>query len=495
MPAPSINPRAVQIFSIAAVSIIVIAFVGMKDFSVGVDAGIHHAFATQLIEQRQWPLPSSSFLASMSYYPPAAHAVGAAIGLTIGSTFGGMLVVNAVALIASCLALSYLLRRTSPAETVASLIVLAILCATLRKHRFVVGNEIVANFFYGQFAGTAALLTCFVILAKARWQFPLWLTVSSGFTFVVGWFFPLSAVHLAVAAAVLRLRPSLRLEGITIRLLEFTLTAAVLSAIAFFHPAMTDMKAIAANDGGISISNGTMAISVLFLILLAVPLLIIVSSRSNLVDPVALIAIIIGVVVPPILQFALLYFFGLGSPYAVKKAGFLTGTLGLVVVAVLTMELAPFKRLAHALTYRPVVPFVGSLAGPSLALIVLASVYVGRAFTPLSEISRYQDEMSSFIEKGSAKSLFGRTVSINSNYNWHTNYVVSFAQLHPSGEIQRVQNALLPPTVSLTPGAELAVVAIGDATRMDPSCTKWVNGNMAAVAATCASDVPAKVPQ
>jgi hypothetical protein len=336
-----------------------------------------------------------------------------------------------------------------------------------------------ANFFYGQFAGTAALLTCFVILAKARWQFPLWLTVSSGFTFVVGWFFPLSAVHLAVAAAVLRLRPSLRLEGITIRLLEFTLTAAVLSAIAFFHPAMTDMKAI----------------SVLFLILLALPLLIIVSSRSNLVDPVALIAIIIGVVVPPILQFALLYFFGLGSPYAVKKAGFLTGTLGLVVVAVLTMELAPFKRLAHALTYRPVVPFVGSLAGPSLALIVLASVYVGRAFTPLSEISRYQDEMSSFIEKGSAKSLFGRTVSINSNYNWHTNYVVSFAQLHPSEEIQRVQNALLPPTVSLTPGAELAVVAIGDATRMDPSCTKWVNGNMAAVAATCASDVPAKVPQ
>lgn len=493
MQVPSIAFRALKFFAIAAILATAIAFVGTRDFSIGIDAGIHHAFAEQLIENRQWPLPASSFLANISHYPPAAHFLGAVIGSTFGSTFNGMLLLNAVALIASCLALSYLLRRTSPAETVASLFIFAVFCFVLRKHRFVVGNEIVENFFYAQFAGTAALLTCFVVLAKARWRFPTWLGASSAMTFVVGWFFPLSAIQLAIAAATIRLRPSLTFEGAKTRLSEFFWTGTLLAAVAIFHPTMTDMRAIAVNDGGISISNGTMAASLLFLSFVALPLLLIVSSKSNIADPVALMAIIVGVITPAILQFALLYFLELGSPYAVKKSGFLTGTLSLIAISTLAMELPALKRLTHALTYRPLVPFVADMTAPTFAFVVLASVYVGRTSTSAAEISRYNDELRLFLAGTLTKTLSGRTVSINSNYNWHTNYVVSFAQLHPGAEIQKVQNHLLLPGTTLISGAELAIVSLADAKDLEPSCTKWADGRMAAIEATCASGTAAKV--
>ena len=168
---PLILPTIVRPTALAAILTLSIAIVGSNDFSVGVDAGIHHAVAAQLSEHRQWPLPATPFLYGITHYPPAAHVLGAAFGLAAGSTFSGMLLVNALALVVAGLTLSYFIQRASPAETVGSIVTFLVLCAAFRKHRFLIGNEVVANFFYGQFAGTAALLACFVILAKLRWSF------------------------------------------------------------------------------------------------------------------------------------------------------------------------------------------------------------------------------------------------------------------------------------------------------------------------------------
>ena len=115
--------RAAQFLAFSVLIVATIAIVGRNDFSIGVDAGIHHALAEQLLQHRQWPLPSSSFLREISYYPPAAHFLGALVGQLFQSPFSGMLIVTAIALIVTYVVLAELMRRTSAAETAGSMVV------------------------------------------------------------------------------------------------------------------------------------------------------------------------------------------------------------------------------------------------------------------------------------------------------------------------------------------------------------------------------------
>ena len=265
--------RAAQFLAFSVLIVATIAIVGRNDFSVGVDAGIHHALAEQLLQHRQWPLPSSSFLKDISYYPPAAHFLGALVGQLFQSPFSGMLIVTAIALIVTYLVLAELMRRTSAAETAGSMVVFLIAILLLRKFRFIAGNEIVANFFFAQFVGTAAMLAGFLLISRSRLPFAGWIVVAAATTHLVGWFFPLNAIGLALAATMLRARPCVRLNSqFRQRFLETMVSGIVLCAAAVLHPTMLNMIGISANDGGISISNTSMVVILAYLLLVGIPI-------------------------------------------------------------------------------------------------------------------------------------------------------------------------------------------------------------------------------
>ena len=477
------SPRALRYFALAAVLVASLVLVGKHDFSIGVDAGVHHAFAEQLAAFGQWPLPPQSYLTNIAHYPPAAHTLGVLLGSAVGSTFHGMLVVNALALFVVYLALSSFIQRTSAAEAIGSLIIFVSAALVFRRLRFITGNEVVANFFFGQFAGTAAMLTGFILLAHARWRFPVWLAAAAAITHVVGWFFPLSAIQLAVGAAALRLRPSDYLDGLSTRLREGAVTGVVLAVVAGVHPTMADMVNISGNDGGISITDTTMLVATAFLCLMAIPALIYVAPRSNLLHGNALVALAIGVAVPCLLQFVMLAVFGLGSPYAVKKSGFLIGTLSLLIFSCLAMEWRPLKDLALRLTLPPLVPYAARLVGPAMVAIALLLVFAGRPRTPVSEIAAYDSQLKPFVAQH--PELLRVSVAMTGTFDPHVNYVVGFARLHPPLAVQFVQNALLPPAPKLIAGAKFAIVGAAQAKALPTDCVFADDGQLAAVRTRC----------
>ena len=171
------NP-VVRYAALVAVTVFAYWLLGRHDFSIGVDAATHLGIAEE-IGRYGWPLPPESFLHWISHYPPAAHTLAIGLGWLLGSTLYGLYAVTALALIATYLSLAALMRRTSPAETAASILVLLLLAAALRSFRFLAGNEVVIHFFYAHFAGTAVFLVCFVLIARSRASFLPWLLVAA----------------------------------------------------------------------------------------------------------------------------------------------------------------------------------------------------------------------------------------------------------------------------------------------------------------------------
>lgn len=478
--------RAAQFLAFSVLIVATIALVGRNDFSVGVDAGIHHALAEQLLQHRQWPLPSSSFLKDISHYPPAAHFLGALVGQLFQSPFSGMLIVAAIALIVAYLVLAELMRRTSVAETAGSMAVFLIAILLLRKYRFIAGNEIVANFFFAQFVGTAAMLAGFLLISRSRLPFAGWIVVAAATIHLVGWFFPPNAIGLALAATMLRARPCVRLNSqFRQRFLETMVSGIVLCAAAVLHPTMLNMIGISANDGRISISNTSMVVILAYLLLVGIPFLIAVARRSNLVYVEPIVALCIGVAVPCVLQLGALAFLGLGSPYAIKKWGFMLGTLSVLVFSCLVMEWLPAKRLVSGVLPLRLAPYARAVLAPTFACVALIFVFAGRPSTPLSEIVEYDRELKSLMDNAFANDLDATTVSMNSKFSAHANYVVAFARLHSWLQTQVVQNALSSPEPKLVEGARFVVLNSVEAVRLPESCVFHRNDQLAVVRSEC----------
>lgn len=474
--------RAAQFFAHSVLIVGTIALVGRNDFSTGVDAGIHFAFAEQLLQHRQWPLPLTSFLSDISHYPPGAHLLGAFVGELFQSSFSGMLIVTAIALIVTYLVLAELMKRTSAAETAGSMVVFLIAILLLRKFRFIAGNEIVANFFFAQFVGTAAMLAGFLLISRSTLPFAGWIAVAAATTHLVGWIFPLNAIGLAVAASMLRARPCIRLNSqIRQRVVETIVSGTVLCAAAILHPTMLNMIAISANDGGISISTTSMVVILAYLLLIGIPFSIRLARGSNLVYFEPIVALCIGVAVPCVLQLGALAFLGLGSPYALKKWGFMLGTLSVLIFSCLVMEWLPAKRLVSRIIPPRFAPYARVVLTPTFGCVVLIFVFAGRPGTPVSEIVEYDREIKVLMDNSFANELDATTVSMNSKVSPHANYVVAFVRLHPSPQVQVVQNALLSPEPKLLEGARFIVLNSVEADHWPDSCVFHRNDQLAVV--------------
>ena len=466
-------PEAVTITAFFLAAIFVL---GMNDFSVGTDVGLHYAFANE-VAQLGWP----QHACCMAFYPPIAHFLAIAIGALAGSTLKGMFIVTAISFAVTYLALAEFMRRPTAAGTVTTMLAFLLIAIPLRKWRFLEGNELISNFFFAQFAATAALLVSAILLFRSKLPFGRWLVAAALATHVLGWIYTLCAIELALACAAFQAltfldAPSPRSFA------TIPTTGLVLCAVAIVHPTIIGSLGIAANDGAISIEARTEVVVFAFLAL-GTLILIINRYRNDLVNQRAVIALSIGVAAACATQYAALKIFGMGSPYAVKKYGFLLGTLDILVWACLLADVvrrffAPsFGRLPQSL--------LSPIAVSTFGVAMLLLLTVGRSKVPVSLEEQYAGDVADLLNRSESQRLDGNTLSWNDRLTPHVNYTVTVGLLHPGAAITDQQHSLLSSDPKLSGAASFVLVDAASGLRYDPSCVVAATAAVAAIHAKC----------
>ena len=130
--------------------------------------------------------------------------------------------------------------------SIATLLAFSIIGILSKKYRLLEGNELIENFFFAQFAATAALLVFAILLFRSKLPFGRWLIAAIVATHVLGWIYTPCAIELALACAAFRAlafldAPSPRSAALTV------ITGLTLCAVAVIHPTMIGSLVIAAN--------------------------------------------------------------------------------------------------------------------------------------------------------------------------------------------------------------------------------------------------------
>ena len=467
---------AITAFFLAAFFVI-----GLNDFNVGTDVGLHYGFANE-VARSGWPLysqPSTSFLSIMAHYPPASHLLALAIGQIGGSTLRGIFTVTALSFFVTYLALAELMRRPTVTGTIVTLLAFLIIAFLSKNNHFLEGRELVENFFFAQFAATAVLLVFAILLFRSELSFGRWLIAAAVATHVLGWIYTLCAIELALACAAFRAlafldAPSPRSAALVI------FTGLALCAVAIIHPTMIGSLAIAANDGGISI-DGRVELVLFMSLVVGTLILLIIRSKNDLVNQSGVIALSVGVAAACAAQYMALKILGMGSLYAVKKFGFLLGTLDVLVWASLLADVArrfvpaSLERLPQALN---------PIAVSSFGVAALLLLTVGWARVPVSLEEQYAGQVTELMMEPGSRELDGNTVSWNDRLTPHINYTVAVGLLHPN-EALTEQHALFLANPKLTGAARFVLIDAASGLRYDPTCVVAATAAVAAIRSNC----------
>jgi hypothetical protein len=475
MPSVPTIARAASIAVFAAAAVLIL---GRNDFAVGTDVGVHYGFANE-ITRFGWPLPATSYLAIMAHYPPAAHVLAIGIGKLVGSTLHGLFVVAAVSFVLTYVALAELMRRPGQVGTAVSMIVFLLAVYWYRHKLLFEGAELVANFFFAQFAATGMLLACAIALCRSRLSFGRWLLVAAIVTHLLGYFYSISAIQLALTCCAFQAlafldRPSLRSAGTVV------ITGLMLVAVAVIHPTLIGSVAIANNDGGISIDALHETVSFVGMIL-GSGLLIWLRRRSNLANIDAIISLCVGVGAVCLAQFIALRLFGDGSPYAVKKYGFLIITLNAMIYSCLIVDMA---RLVAPWIFDRGVTRPASIAGSIFGLAALFVTVIGQASIPVKIEQQYVNEVSTLMADPNSIDLDGKTISHNVRYDAHANYTVAVGNLHPGAAILD-QHALFFPDPPPPSHSQYVLIDAASAGSYGAECIVSKSEDVVAIRATC----------
>jgi len=408
---------------------LVFAFLGFRDYCAGTDPGIHYSFAAEMVRLRSWPLPDTAYLWGMGHYPPLSHIVAIAVGFFAGSILHGVLIASAIFLVITYVALCQLARSSGPIETGTTLTLLVAGMYLSRRGYFFEGNELFVNFSFAQMAGTAALLWATLSIFKLSLPFHWWLITAAISTHLLGWIYTVSGIELAATCSFfVALRcldsPSRRAAG------KVIVTATLLGAAAILHPTMIGSTTIASVDGGISINAVTMTGIFMFSIL-ASAWLFFQRRRTRLVNANALLSLNLAVATLCGLQYAAYTLLSIGSPYAVKKYGYLQGSLAILIVAGL---MAPYivGLLGKMFRDRPVYYLVEYLTPPIVCVVLFFIVANGRAYTRYDDLKSLDDEAGSFIVKSKLREeMIGNTVLWDARFSPHANFTVGIKHLRP----------------------------------------------------------------
>lgn len=472
-----------------------IFFLGARDFGGGVDGGVHYAIADQLSENLAWPFSKDSFLSWIPHYPPGAHFLAATIGAVVGSTLHALFIVTAISVVVFYLVAADLMRGASLLKTISHYAVFVILAIAFRKYRFLTGNEMIDNFFFAQLAGNAALMAGFCIIYRtANLAFGRWLAIGFVTTHVVGWFFPLSAIELALAAAVVRGAPMLALQTDTKkRIIEIAISAVILAAAAVIHPTIIDMIVISANDGATSISDSTIIVLVLGVSIL-MPVFLITFLGSGSVRAGAIFALGAGALAPCLLLGILLFMGTGGSLYAVKKSGFLLGTVACIMLSVLIVEFIDriaqrrFSRYTNVLDTLRFSPLQTVISCVFVAAVIF-SVFSGRLSEPVGRLKSYDDDVRQLLSQGPPDGFYGATLSMNSALTPHINFLIGYPLLRQTAATA-VQHKLFASKYPDLTNIKSVIVNVDEGSRYKPDCVIRSSERLKAISSDCILSKP-----
>jgi len=187
----------------------------------------------------------------------------------------------------------------------------------------------------------------------------------------------------------------------------------------------------AAHNGSISITVPIVVTSSILLLLLASAVwwLKMRVESAALYEPFVAVAIAVGLLA--LIQFGLWEVAGLGSPYAVKKHGFMIGTFIAASLAVCVTQIAVrilLNRQLHiGLTFLPI-----SVMRWVTACLAVVAVLPWQG-EPLAPVIRYDSAARAIAAAGNPTDLLGRTTSVNRQLPLAINFAVALAVLHLPG--------------------------------------------------------------
>jgi hypothetical protein len=380
------NRDAVQwlALSCAIVSVISIALLFNEFHAISSDAGQHYALVRALMDQDGWGRPVAPYLAAeLTSYPPLSHWLAAEVGKIAGSGFVGMTVIASASVGSFYFAMNVMsLRIDWRAPLIASAITIAY--ALLRGPVF--GHLVVNNYFYAQVVGSSiAVLTMLLVFSKLhKWNgVAIDLVVVVAVQIVV-------ATHLMPAAQlsacycmvllVLALKRSSRV--IAGRLILFVALTLLLTRMS---PFAADVYRIAQAEGGahINLFGYRAAQIVLLLGGVAASLSLIRKDRENEDAGLILGCMGLGTCAFAALQIVL-FWFGIGSHYAIAKNMFL-------VVAVLIFVFSANLALARKPVDSPWKSIPAGLVACSLLALLTTRADMFPSVVNLGPVVQFQE--------------------------------------------------------------------------------------------------------
>jgi hypothetical protein len=340
--------------------------------------------------------PDALNLGSMHFYTPFSHWLGAVLGWLIGSGLIAILLISIVAVYVSY----YVVGRILVAESsVLSLIAFVALYGVLAQTYSLTGWEVIGNFFYPQLVAFAMYLLALMWLAlrhPAPSHVALFVVFFSPLIYLAQ---PLGGVHFTATVVATLAADALALilaerRFSTSYFFAAGITVAVAIAVLFL-PTVRQVVSDAVNDGILDFNFPGDAYALAFAVCVAASLAnLVIGLRSWPSGHVNRVLGAAGVAAGGLmaLSFAL-WVLGSGSPYAVKKHGFILVMLGAMNLARLVAYRfpkevnRPWAPYAVALLAFCATASVGQAPGEDVTTIIAAQRFAKR-FTETSSIFR-----------------------------------------------------------------------------------------------------------
>jgi hypothetical protein len=248
---------------------------------------------------------------------------------------------------------------------------------------------------------------------------------------------------------------------------RLAISAAAVTCVALatlLHPRFMGMVANAGHSGGIRVLPW-MALGGAAALLIASSALFWLDHRSRSIR--VLVAVGLGISLAAYAQYAALLLFGLGSPYAVSKHGYLIGLLFAVAAGALVSSL-----LARG---RPTI-------APGIARGALAVTYaaigcilaLGKPGPVLRPFTTYQANLREMIGSSVVRDLEGNTLSSHSGFSPQLNYAAAVGDLKIVGwspiGVEQLDFPHIYRRVPVPLSSRYAVVSIEQAKDLPPDC-------------------------
>ena len=341
--------------------------------------------------------PEALYLGSMHFYTPFSHWLAAVLGWLIGSGLIAILLISIVAVYVSYYAIGRLLVAES---SILSLMAFVALYGLLAQTLSLTGWEIIGNFFYPQLVAFAMYWLALMWLARRR-QAPSQVALFAlFFSPVIYLTQPLGGVHFTATVVAILAADALALMLAERRFsashfLAAGVTVAVTIAVLFL-PTVREVISHADNNGSLDFNFPGDAYALAFAVCIAASLAnLVVGLRSWPSGRVNRVLGAAGVAAGGLMafQFFALWILGSGSPYAVKKHGFILIMIGAMNLARLVAYrfpkevIGPWAPYAAALLAFCATASVGRAPGEDVTTIIAAQRFAKR-FTETSSVFR-----------------------------------------------------------------------------------------------------------